>query len=360
MTRARRNSKLAARHAATVETSNDRFNEVLCRSVADLYMLMTNTPQGPYPYAGIPWYSTTFGRDGLITALADALARSRALRLASCGVWPPISQQSRIHSSDAQSGKILPRDARRRVSRFGRGAVRSILRERRRHSAIRYCRGSRCGTHRRRRDAGRVMAGLSRRHSDGSTGRAMPMATAWTEYYRATDLGLANQGWKDSHDAIFHDDGQLAEGRSRSPKFKAMSTQRSCSLPAGATATRLGNAGRSNLEIQAKQLAERFEAAFWCREIETYALALDGAKRPCRVRTSNAGQLLFTGIAKPERAAKIVDGLLVSDLFSGWGIRTVSNRGAAIQPHVLSQRFSLAARQRSHCAWLRSIRMQNG
>jgi glycogen debranching enzyme len=94
-------------------------------------------------------------------------------------------------------------------------------------------------------------------------------------------------------------------------------------------AHRLGHtqtAGR--LEAEANQLAERFEAAFWCPELETYALALDGAKEPCRVHTSNAGQLLFTGILQPDRAAKVANDLAQPQFFSGWGIRTVA-RGAA-------------------------------
>src|SRR5258708_34420841 len=76
------------------------------------------------------------------------------------------------------------------------------------------------------------------------------------------------------------------------------------------------------LEADAKRLAKRFEAAFWCPELGTYALALDGAKQPGRVRTSNAGQLLFTGIVRPERAAQCGDGLLEPPCFSGWGVRT--------------------------------------
>jgi glycogen debranching enzyme len=86
------------------------------------------------------------------------------------------------------------------------------------------------------------------------------------------------------------------------------------------------------LEGEADDLARRFDASFWCPEIDMYALALDGAKRPCRVRSSNAGQVLFTGIARPERAAKIADHLLRPRFFSGWGIRTIAKGEALYNP----------------------------
>jgi glycogen debranching enzyme len=95
----------------------------------------------------------------------------------------------------------------------------------------------------------------------------------------------------------------------------------------------LGNLDQAAaLEAQAVRLRETFEAAFWRPELETYALALDGAKKPCAVRSSNAGQLLFTGIVGPERAIKLAAGLLRPQLFSGWGIRTVSSKERRYNP----------------------------
>jgi glycogen debranching enzyme len=80
----------------------------------------------------------------------------------------------------------------------------------------------------------------------------------------------------------------------------------------------------SALESQAEELRRRFEAAFWCDDLGTYALALDGEKRPCRTRASNAGQCLFGGIAAPDRASQVARGLASSEFFSGWGIRTLA------------------------------------
>jgi glycogen debranching enzyme len=86
------------------------------------------------------------------------------------------------------------------------------------------------------------------------------------------------------------------------------------------------------LEAEAQRLAERFEEAFWCEELGTYALALDGAKQPCKVRTSNAGQLLFTGIAREDRARKVAADLMRPHFFTGWGIRTVARGEARYNP----------------------------
>ena len=126
-----------------------------------------------------------------------------------------------------------------------------------------------------------------------------PDGDGFVEYHRATDDGLVNQGWKDSQDAVFHADGHLAEGPIAlaevqgyvfAAKQLARATARAARpLREGADFTGAGGAARRRNSTE----------AFWCPEIGTYALALDGAKRQCAVRTSNAGQVLFTGIAHP-------------------------------------------------------------
>ena len=158
-----------------------------------------------------------------------------------------------------------------------------------------------------------------------------PDGDGFVEYRRASELGLANQGWKDSYDAIFHADGRLAEGHVALAEvqgyvFAAKTVIARC-------ARRLDRVDEARrLEADAGRLAERFEAAFWCPDLATYALALDGAKQPCRVRTSNAGQLLFTGIVRPERAALVAAGLLAPRFFSGWGIRTLAKGEPRFNP----------------------------
>jgi glycogen debranching enzyme len=144
-----------------------------------------------------------------------------------------------------------------------------------------------------------------------------PDQDGFVEYQRATEQGLANQGWKDSFDAIFHADGQLAEGNIALAEVQGYVF--AGKQLAARCARRLGMVDRAaQLEAAALRLAQRFEEAFWCEELGTYALALDGAKMPCAVRTSNAGQLLFTGIVREDRARR-VGGLMVR-IFLGWGI----------------------------------------
>ena len=307
--------------AASIETSNNIFNEVLCQAMADLNMLTTETPQGRYPYAGIPWYSTTFGRDGLITAMQMLWVDPRIAQ----GVLRRLAffQAKAVDPlADAEPGKILHEM---------RGGEMAALRE----VPFAQYYGSVDST-----PLFVLLAGLYvERTGDEATlaelwpaieaalqwidGPGDPDKDGFVEYRRATEQGLANQGWKDLFDAIFHADGQLAEG------YIALAEVQGYVFAgkrlAARCARRLGlNDRAANLESDAQRLAERFEEAFWCEELGTYALALDGAKQPCRVRTSNAGQLLFTGIVGTDRARRVAADLMSSKFFSGWGIRTVA------------------------------------
>lgn len=325
----RREMRNFSKGAATVETSNDIFNEVLCQAMADLSILMTNTPQGRYPYAGIPWYSTTFGRDGLITALQllwidPRVARGVLKRLAA------FQAKSVDALADAEPGKILHEM---------RGGEMAALRE----VPFAQYYGSVDST-----PLFVMLAGMYvERTGDDETLRelwpAVEAALGWidgpgdpdkdgfVEYQRATEQGLQNQGWKDSYDAIFHADGKLAEGNIALAEVQGYVF--AAKHLASRLALRIGLPDKARqLEAEAEQLAARFEGAFWCEELGTYALALDGKKMPCAVRASNAGQLLFTGIVREDRARMVAADLMRPHFFTGWGIRTIARGEARYNP----------------------------
>jgi glycogen debranching enzyme len=325
----RREMRRSTAGAASVETSNNIFNEVLCQAMADLNMLMTETPQGRYPYAGIPWYSTTFGRDGLITALQMLWVDPRIAR----GVLKRLAafQATNVDPlSDAEPGKILHEM---------RGGEMAALRE----VPFAQYYGSVDAT-----PLFVLLAGLYvERTGDDETlaelwpsieaalrwidGAGDPDRDGFVEYQRASEQGLANQGWKDSYDAIFHADGRLAEGYIALAEVQGYVF--AGKMLAARCALRLGlDEKAGQLATEAQALAARFEQAFWCEELGTYALALDGAKQQCKVRTSNAGQLLFTGITHEDRARKVAADLMRPHFFTGWGIRTVARGEARYNP----------------------------
>ena len=319
----------ASRGMATITSSNHIFNEIICRSMADLAMLTTNTAQGPYPYAGIPWYSTTFGRDGIITALQMLWCDSRIAK----GVLRRLAafQATKFDPlADAEPGKILHEMRGGEMAALGEIPF-----------GLYY--GSTDST-----PLFVMLAGLYVEHTgDVETLRELwpnveaalgwidgpgdPDRDGFVEYHRAEERGLINQGWKDSKDAIFHADGSLAQGPIALCEVQGYVY--AAKRLAASGARRLGkHALGDTLDAQAQVLAEKFESAFWCKEIGTYALALDGQKQPCRVRTSNAGQVLFSGIAAPERAEAVMRDLMQPSFFSGWGIRTVAREERRYNP----------------------------
>jgi glycogen debranching enzyme len=153
----------------------------------------------------------------------------------------------------------------------------------------------------------------------------------FVEYQRRSDAGLVHQGWKDSDDAICHADGRPASGPIALCEVQGYVY---AAKRAGATlAAAMGWADRAaELNGRAERLRDRFEASFWCDDLGTYALALDGEKRPCRVRSSNAGHCLFAGIADPSRASRVARGLMAAGSFSGWGVRTLDAGEARFNP----------------------------
>ena len=153
----------------------------------------------------------------------------------------------------------------------------------------------------------------------------------FVEYYRVSENGLANQGWKDSSDSIMHADGSLATGPIALCEVQAYvyAAKRGAAQMAAALGE---HQAASELAAAAEKLRVKFEADFWIEELGIYALALDGDKKPCKVRSSNAGQVLISGIAAPERAQAVAHNLMMPEMFSGWGVRTLAADAPRFNP----------------------------
>jgi glycogen debranching enzyme len=314
----------AARTFGTPQTAVDStdalFNAWVHRSAADINMMLTTTPHGRIPAAGLPWLDAAFGRDAIVTALETLW------------VWPDIARNvlrylaatqcaDSFPANGAEPGKILneARGGDIAPNYFGVDTTPLFV---------------------------MLAAAYFTRTADldfiTELWPSITSALSWIDVYGDIDGdgfvevpvrsgNAAQHGWKSSPDSVFHADGQLAQGALALCEVQGYVY--GAKLGAARIARSLGEMPRAIALVEAAQaLQARFNNAFWCEDIETFALALDGAKQPCRVRTSNPGHCLFSGIAHAERARRIIEGFGDEQLFSGWGVRTVSESELRFNP----------------------------
>jgi len=315
---------------ATVTSSDPEFNEWLQTSQNDLAHLVREYETGPYPHAGIPWFNTMFGRDGIITAqqmlwlnpnLAKGVLKGLAARQA--------QTTDPFHS--AEPGKIM-HEAR--------------LCEMARTNEIPY------ETYYGGVDTTPLFIMLAadyyRRTGDIAFIKELKTnlnaANQWIENHMnvhplgflsyksdAKIGGLPNQGWKDSPDGVFHEDGSdpsipialcEVQGYVYAAWQGMADLQEALQEPAKAQAFRQ----------KAKDFATDFDKHFWDKNLGTYVMAIDGNSKSCRVRSSNTGHLLWTGIVPESKASLVRDKLMGPDSFSGYGLRTVEQKSARYDP----------------------------
>jgi glycogen debranching enzyme len=318
---ARSRMRRRARSSARVRSEGPLFNSWMDRSRADLAMLTSELETGPYPYAGVPWFSTPFGRDAVITALQTlwldpALARGVLCFLA--------SHQAREESSfmDAAPGKIMHETRKGEMSALGELPF------------GRYYGGV---------DTTPLFIGLAgaylRRTGEfgfiDSIWPELVAATGWIErvcdanplgfldYARGQASGLANQGWKDSSDSVFHADGRPPQGaialvEVQGYVFAALRAMADMAQKRG------DEASAARWIERADRMRTQVERHFWMPERGYYGIAIDATGELCAVRASNAGHLLYSGLPEAGRAAQVANQLLDASFFSGWGIRTLA------------------------------------
>jgi glycogen debranching enzyme len=310
-----------------LSSDHEGLNAWLERSVHDLALLRAETEYGAYVYAGIPWFATIFGRDGLLTSfetlgLAPGLAAETLRTLAS------LQGKDYVSERDEEPGKII------HELRDGEMAATGEIPFGRYYGSI---------------DATPLFVWLLGEYAERTADLALVRelwpaalaAVAWMDtaadangyiaYARHASRGLINQGWKDSHDAVMHADGTLAEPPIALAEVQAYAYAARRSI--ARVARRLNYAEQATVwEGQADRLAQQFQRDFWLAEEGTFALALDGHYQPCRVVSSNPGHCLFAGIAHPAQARQVAARLMEDDMFCGWGVRTLSAKARGYNP----------------------------
>lgn len=312
-----------------VETDNETFDRMVNRSKKDIRVLLTDVGHGPFPVAGLPMFAVPFGRDSLIAALQlmainPDIARGTLKTMAAY-------QGTRVDPwRDEQPGKIM------HEIRYGELANSGEIPFSPYYGTI---------------DATPLFLVLAAEYYD-FTGDDdllrellphMERALEWidrygdrdgdlfVEYHREAGKGITNQGWKDSGDSIVHRDGSLAESPIALAEVQGYVYD--AKLRLAVLFERLGRADKAEqLRREAESLKEKFAKDFWMEEEEFVAIALDGEKRQVRSVTSNPGHCLWSGILSEEQARKVADRLLAPDMFSGWGIRTMSTDSTGYNP----------------------------
>ncbi len=315
----------------SVSSDHELLNMVMRRSVADLRLLVNDGPGHGQRYvaAGVPWFSTLFGRDAVITAL-QSIAMRPQLAIETLDVLAAYQATADDPTRDAEPGKILHELRVGEMAGAGElphtpyyGSVDStplwlIL-----LGAAWDWTGDRAVLDRLWPNAVAALEWIDRsgdRDGDG-----------FVEYERRTDRGLLNQGWKDSSDAIRTRDGTecvppIALAEVQGYVFAAKRRMADLARVRGDVPL------AERLDVEADALRERFERAFWIEDLQYYALALDRDKRPADAIGSNAGQCLWTGIVAPDRARAVVDRLMSPAMSSGWGIRTYAHGQPGYNP----------------------------
>jgi glycogen debranching enzyme len=315
--------------SAKVTAGNEIANALLRHSECDLMSLMAHDARGTYIMAGIPWFATLFGRDSIITALS-MLPFSPSVAAGTLRTLARFQGTEVNSDRDEQPGKIV------HEMRFGEMAVLHEIPFDRYYGSVDstplflWLYGRYVATTGDLRLAAELWPHVERalawidKYGD-------PDGDGYVEYMRETPQGLSNQGWKDSFDSISHADGSLARAPIALCEVQGYVYAAYTSV-AEAAGRMNRNAIASRLSDRAKALKAAFARDFWLDDEGMVALALDGDKKPCRVMASNGAHCLATGLLDASQSATLARRLMADDMFSRWGVRTLSTTARRYNP----------------------------